>query len=561
MTQLKSAVNTLVNTVEGNDGIDAQYSAVAFAGDGGGNHGSTYTTDTNGNAWCDGDGIKTFVQWISADGGTNYQRAIYEGKTLLNSGRSDALTFVIFVSDGIPTYRGNYDDSGNGQNDDSSYNINAAVNEIKGMSCDYFYAIGMGSDFGTWYGQDLQGTKNLKSLANAVNATSKGDGNVYSANDTAGMTAAFNRITADITHFAASDVTITDPLSQYADLVLTDGAPQFTITVKHGEQTWTGTVGNNGTVTFQDADGNNQTATARVSSDNRTIYLDLPDNYELEEGYTYSISTVITPSQEAKDAGMNSDAAKQTPDDNTGTHSETNPKQQGFWSNDNENAKVTYTANGEEGSKNFPKPVIQVTDTTPSTASVSFHKVNGDGNTPLAGAEFNLYYEKEGTKYYYVQIPEPDGTEKFDWYTEAQIASSSSGTSTVKKYAYTSGDNGLFTIADLPTDKAYYLVEVKAPDGYQLLEDAIYLVYQGKGESKKWAAYSNTASTESGSVANVLETDENGAYYIHNTTGTRLPETGSIGTTPFATIGGPLFAVCAVGLGFGLRRRRGKEAK
>lgn len=400
MTQLKSAVDTLVDTVEGNEGIEARYAAVAFAGDGGGNHGSTYTTDTNGDAWRDGAGIKTFVQSISAGGGTNYQRAIHEGKMLLNGADDDALTFVVFVSDGIPTYRGNSNDSGSGNDDDYGLNIRAAVNEIKGMSCDYFYAIGMGSDFGQnswWPYEDKQGTKNLKSLANNVNATSKGDGNVYSASDTQGMQDAFNRITGDITHFAAKDVTITDPLSRYADLVLTDGALQFTITVKHGEQTWTGTVGNNGTVTFQDAGGNNKTAKARVSSDNRTIYLDLPDDYELEEGYTYSISTVIAPSQAAKSAGMDSDAAKRTPDDHTGTHSETNPKQQGFWSNDNENAKVTYTANGEKGSKNFPKPVIQVQEPKEVTIPGLVETKTVSGKSAVAG-EFSFTVTTTGDK-------------------------------------------------------------------------------------------------------------------------------------------------------------------
>ena len=386
MKYVEDAVEKLVSTVEDNDGIDAHYSVVGFAGskyykgDRYIDYGTTVAQD-----WTDnGQGAVSAVKNLQLGGGTNYQQAIHTGKDQLSDTghRSNATTYVIFISDGIPTYRGvnvtnksgreNYDNEsgyGNGQNDMYGYNINAAVNEIKSMSCDYFYAIGMGSDFGqenvgsSWHPiwVDKQGTTNLKSLANVVDATSKGDDNVFSATDTDALEDAFNRITGDITFFAAKDVTITDPLSQYADLVLTDGAPQFTITVTDGKGgSWTGTVGNNDMVKFKDADGNEQIATARVSRDNRIIYLDLPDNYELEPGYTYSISTVIAPSQSAKDAGMGSDAAKRTPDDNTGTHSETNPKQQGFWSNDNENAKVTYTANGEEGSKNFPKPVIRV---------------------------------------------------------------------------------------------------------------------------------------------------------------------------------------------------------
>ena len=459
MAQLKSAVNTLVDTVEGNDGIDARYAAVAFAGDGGGNHGSTYTTDTYGDAWRDGTGIMTFVQGISADGGTNYQRAIHEGKTLLNSADDDALTFVVFVSDGIPTYRGNYDDSGSGQSDPNNSNIDAAVEEIKDMSCDYFYAIGMGSDFGQnswWPYEDKQGTKNLKQLANNVNATSKGDDNVYSASDTQGMQEAFNRITADITHFAAKDVTITDPLSQYADLVLTDGAPQFTITVKHGEQTWTGTVGNNGTVTFQDDDGHDQTATAHVSSDNRTIYLDLPDGYELEEGYTYSISTVITPSRTAKDEGMNSDAAKQTPDDNTGTHSETNPKQQGFWSNDNENAKVTYTANGEDGSKNFPKPVIQVPEV--KTGSLTINK-------EMSGLDEDGTTSKNFT--FTIEASNPDNVAG-KTFGDAVFDSNGQATVTLEATSGQADADGSVTIEGLPLG-AYTVSEISdsvAIDGY-----------------------------------------------------------------------------------------------
>ena len=565
-----------------NTSLDVRYSLVQFAG---GQNTRGYYNDSPWNdasvlqGWTNNaqilyNKIPNSLDSERYDGGTNYEAGLSVGNNQLEKAREDAVTAVIFITDGNPGFY--YDKSGytNGTADPENETSNgydetalrAAVAECKQIDADYFYLVGVTNTV-----QD----KVFNDLYAAIQLPSSNKGK-YTSNSAEDLLDAFNDLEGKLTFFAAEKVTMIDPLSSYAEIVTTGEGNTIQFNVKLEKKDSNGvyqqvddtqTINSGSSATFKTVvkDDNNQSEETTVyikpvyNAQTRTITVTLTgengQSYALAPGYRYSISTVIKPSQKAITAGANS--YNGTGEANTGTYA----GEQGFWSNDNENAKVTYTANGEEGSKNFPKPVIQVTDTTPSTASVSFHKVNGDGNTPLAGAEFNLYYEKEGTKYYYVQIPEPDGTEKFDWYTEAQIASSSSGTSTVKKYAYTSGDNGLFTIADLPTDKAYYLVEVKAPDGYQLLEDAIYLVYQGKGESKKWAAYSNTASTESGSVANVLETDENGAYYIHNTTGTRLPETGSIGTTPFATIGGPLFAVCAVGLGFGLRRRRGKEAK
>ena len=56
--------------------------------------------------------------------------------------------------------------------------------------------------------------------------------------------------------------------------------------------------------------------------------------------YRYTVSTTIAPSQAAIGAGMGSDNAKQTPDQNTGTHADNN--EQGFWSNDNEQSLATY---------------------------------------------------------------------------------------------------------------------------------------------------------------------------------------------------------------------------
>lgn len=603
---VSTAVNQITNGLSGNQNLNVQYSLVTFSGNNDVGYkniglwdGYYYVADESNNdanlttGWTsDKSTIQNAVKSINPDGGTNYQAGLMVGKQRLSSARNDALKVVIFLSDGDPTfyyaprdgyystrgYNDVYADEGDTVGSGSDYDqaaMDYAVSECNSLNANYFYCIGVGPE-ATADGSITRHLQQLEDAATNVPSTNK---DTIPANNTNALLQAFEDIQSQITFFAATDVTMTDPLSEYAEIVPGENN-QVMFTVKLEKQNEQGgydqvgevqTVASGSPATFTTQttgdDGTTKdtkfTITPSFNDESNTITAVLAGqnnkSYELAPGYRYSISTVITPSQAAKNAGMDSDAAKQTPDDGTGTHADNG--EQGFWSNDNDKAKVTYTANGEEGSKNFPKPVIQVTDTTPSTASVSFHKVNGDGNTPLAGAEFNLYYEEAETKYYYVQITELDGTEKFDWYTEDQIASSSSGTSTVKKYAYTSGNDGLFTIAELPTDKDYYLVEVKAPDGYQLLEDAIHLVYQGENESKKWVAYSNTASTESGSVANALKTDDNGAYYIHNSTGTVLPSTGSIGTTPFATIGGPLFAVCTVGLGFGLRRRRGKEAK
>ncbi len=216
MSLLKTAVNNLVDSVSNNSkGIDAEFAAVSFSS-------SQNTKSTN--AWVNASQVKSFVADLDPEDGTNYQQGIHDGTSLLNKAREDAATYVIFVSDGIPTYRGvnvtntsfgDWFGTGNGSNDNSGENIAAAVNEIKGMTCDAFYAIGMGPDFG----EGKQGTENLESLANAVNATSKGDDNVFNASDTSSLESAFASITADMTSLAVKDVTMIDVLSQWADLV------------------------------------------------------------------------------------------------------------------------------------------------------------------------------------------------------------------------------------------------------------------------------------------------------------------------------------------------------
>lgn len=356
LSNTKQAMKTLVNSLEGNTNINAQYSIVTFSGpsESGDSNKKNDASVHMGWTAVSGNNVSDFIDRITASGGTDYQAGLDVGTDQLSSTRPGATKVVIFLSDGEPTWSYNYGTGGSaldrtrGGRGSTYQGWVETLNQAKKISCDYFYAIGIGSSSND-YLNDL-----------VKNVTAKTKQRIEAANDGSNLTNLFNGIAANVSFFAAQNVTITDPLSEYADLVLTNGAPQFTVSVTNGTQTWSETVAPGESVTFYDKDNKAQTATPRVSGDNRTIYLDLPANYQLEEGYTYSISTVITPSDAAKSyvaTDQNTDN-QETPDRGTGTHADEGEK--GFWSNDNDNAKVTYTANGESGSENFPKPVIQV---------------------------------------------------------------------------------------------------------------------------------------------------------------------------------------------------------
>lgn len=394
MDLLQAAVGDLVDSVSNNSkGIDAQFAAVSFN--------NTYGQ----RSWTDASTVKSFVNGLRPNEGTNYQMGIYRAKQLLNSlsndtNRKDADTYVIFVSDGVPTYYGTSNSWGNGSSDQDGTCIGEAVNEIGGMTCDAFYAIGMGPDFGA----GKTGTKNLESLANAVSATSKGDGNVFNANDTTSLENAFASISADMTSLAVKDVTMIDVLSQWADLV-PDTNGQYTFSFQLAKAGDGGFANEGDPTNFTLSKGGSDTKQIKVgdktievkislSDDAKTITVDFPDDYQLDPAYRYTVSTTIAPSQAAIGAGMGSDNAKQTPDQNTGTHAYNN--EQGFWSNDNEQSLVTYrpvrTDNGVEvvgdkADKPFPKPVIQVNTAEVSGALQVVKHLEGD---ELVKDEFDI---------------------------------------------------------------------------------------------------------------------------------------------------------------------------
>ena len=414
------------NGLSDNTNLDVQYALVGFYG-GASNRRNPYKDATVLQNWTSSADTlcNSTPGWLDDErdeGGTNYEAGIRTGKEVLAASehRSDALTVVIFITDGNPGYY--YDNDGKTAgtgNPGNSYNSTAlsnAVSQLKTLDTDYFYLVGVTNNISTRVFQQME---------NAVDVPYSNKDSI-SANSPQDLLKAFEDIQEQITFFAATDVTITDPLSKYADIVLNaDEKAKFTVTVTRTElkdkegkvtseaKTWEEKVTAGEEVKFQDRAGNDVTVTPAYDADTKTITLTFPHStgdtpgYELEPGYTYSISTVITPSETAKNLGMDRDAAKQTPDTGTGTHADA--EEQGFWSNDNDNAKVTFTANGEPGSENFPRPVIQVPEKT--TVDLTLKKTF----VGLTDAEVNYLIFREDGFGWDINYCQPDlreGTEE-----------------------------------------------------------------------------------------------------------------------------------------------------
>lgn len=299
MASLRPAMVSLVNNLSTTNGdkIDAKYSIAIF--------GTTASIRQN---FTDANSAISSINGINSDeGGTNYQYGIYQGKQLLNSSsrREGATTVVIFVTDGNPTFNGiqeyplgtgtsdnggdNYYGSwyGNPRTCNRSDNINAAVSEISGMNCNYFYCIGIGNDFAD--------SSNMNALTRAVNAETTG---VYAVtNGTASaIENAFNSISAEVTSFLCSNVTITDTLSNVdGELVVQVSDPSSVmVEVITPEKTY----GPEASVTLPKTESNDET-TLNAVYENGVLKLDFPDAYKLEAGYTYKLHAVIEPTEEA----------------------------------------------------------------------------------------------------------------------------------------------------------------------------------------------------------------------------------------------------------------------
>ena len=360
-----NAITALTKSLKQNANIDARFSMVTFSGNkttGMWGQGDTKTWDDAEVAvsWTTDAGTIERGSKPTSNGGTNYQAGIRTAKELLTSKRAGAMAAVIFISDGDPTFyynpdgytRGDGNNDGNGGADNLKVCLDAAKNEIANLGVNYFYTVGVGkaSDY-----------VNLSDLCSASGVSGAKN---FDGTNTDELTKAFSTIESDILTFLCSNVSIQDVLSENVEIVKDkDGVFKSLKIVVTGKDGKTIVEGDN-KVTFQDGT-QNVTLKAGYNSKTKTITLDFPAEYQLNAEYTYKVIANIDATEKAyenyrKNLTDNKDenekGYKDAADAGTGTHA----GEKGMYTNENSEAKMTYTFRGEEYTELYDKPVIKL---------------------------------------------------------------------------------------------------------------------------------------------------------------------------------------------------------
>ena len=294
--------------------------------------------------------------------GTNYQEALTEARNLVATApddgeRSDAQTIVVFLTDGEPNKPNN-----NAQS--------AAELAARQLSCDQFYAVGVGQNKTGSYRENLEGV---------VDNVKANDKDLYVGTESEELVEYFKNIVHQITTVNCSNVVITDTLSDYAELA--DGA-KFSVAIRNGSGDPVAVTGGPYSAEdaakgveyeFTDGSDNTKTLTLTYDAQAKSFTLVFPVDYALEAGWTYTVTTQIQPTEKAftefAECGYDNivgDANTDDPDGYYGTPKEewTSSKKPGFYANSE--ATLTYVSADQLQEDEYPKPVIQVNTLTVS---------------------------------------------------------------------------------------------------------------------------------------------------------------------------------------------------
>lgn len=386
LTSTKNAINALVDAFDAKkETVDTKYKLVTFS--------SSAKTKTDD--WVNGTNLKKEAGKLSADGGTNYDQGLTKAATAINSSsRENAKKIVIFLTDGKPTYYGTKP-YGYG-NETSKKTLEAAVRSASKISCEKFYAVGIGlppsiniythDEYKTWRhyytcpdngtysnGYDIyeqiSGLDILNRLSGAVSASTK---RAINYSDPSDLTEEFTSIAGDILTLACSEVTITDTLSQYVD---TTANTKIKVNIaQKNANNYTDVPGNGREFTLTDGsltggevyEGSDKIATVSYDKDSKTATLKFENDYTFKKDYYYYLSiTNVVPNQTAFDKYQNDGYTNQG-DDYTDASlngysavgNGTSSKQAGFYSNSQ--ATISYKWKDSNVTENYRKPVVQV---------------------------------------------------------------------------------------------------------------------------------------------------------------------------------------------------------
>ena len=416
--------------------------------------------------WSDSeDVIDRALNQLEADGGTNWEAGLKQANEA-SSGRNNAEKYIIFLSDGDPTFRNSSvvttpahtefgmwgswgrwipleegDRRGHYQQFDAEYDEDDQYYYwygVHGAGDDAYYegktnwnyqpAVDEANNRGNAQLYTVELTDTSKMYQFATDTHSK----YLNGKSTESLLSAFEQIAQEITKsYSFGQVKITDALSQWAEFVDANGAA-------------TGTP----TFTYQKGKGENLEAwndAPTASIEDGLITWDLTSVGKLEQDTTYRISFVVRPNQDAYDKAIN------------GAPDTSSTGEKGFFSNNNEKAQLTYSIvtqvndgepqYGSPQTVRYEQPVMSVPTSTltiqkswegeavdlPQSVSVYVYM---DGQTnPLATVELSATNEwtanvivaagPEGHTYSISEIDDPDdGWTNAGYKVNGQIGSS-----------------------------------------------------------------------------------------------------------------------------------------
>lgn len=345
------AAGELARGLASNENIDARFAVVTF---------SNSIADTNyyddailrQNWTRDAQSVITATD-VRSDGGTNYEAGMMAGRAAMLEARPDAMKYVIFLSDGEPTYH--YTENGNSTgggdhtaagDDTAAYEQAASYNEVNGF---FTVGVGLGGASADSYLGLLRGEVKKSVEATVGTAVDSDNFSGYTAEDPSELTERFTEIQAQITNLSMKNVKITDTLSDFVEPV-DEAEPYVVIKDSDGNQ-----------VNTEDGQYEITGYDASVTPISFTVEFKGTDgNYELKQGYTYELHLKVQPTDKAYETfattGYTDKGAA-----NTGTYAE----KDGFFSNVSGSAKLTYDTDiSKDHSEDYPMPVIQVPSTS-----------------------------------------------------------------------------------------------------------------------------------------------------------------------------------------------------